>query len=503
MSAHGRVASGAGYVFAGTALGMGLAMLTRVAAARILGPAEYGVLVLGVTLLNALAIVGLVGMRKTLARQLPITDDPGGTFAAGLGISLSIAVVLAAVVVGASGRIGTAFFGADTAVVVAVAGLAVPFLVALDVAVGAFQGTEDAVGKVAVQDVARRVAVATLAIGGAALGYGALGAMTGWALGVAVSAIIAVVLLWARTDLLSWGRRGVPIDRDAAVALVSFSVPIMAADSIWRLLQEVDNLFLGYYRPSASLGAYDAAFTLARGLLLFLWSFQFLFLPVLSELHGRGDLAEMRRLYALTTKWIVVSAFPAVVVLAVFRRDVLAAVFGPTYAAGGLALLVLSVGFFAYAFGGLGRPALTAIGDLRTIVVGTTLALVVNAALNLALVPAYGIDGAAVATAASFGGVNLIYGYALYRRAAIHPLSSGLVRTLGASAVVVTILYVTLRGVLPRGLVAAFAAGVVLYAVHALIFLAVGLEEADVELLTSAARRFGLTLGRSPGDEAE
>jgi len=75
--------------------------------------------------------------------------------------------------------------------------------------------------------------------------------------------------------------------------------------------------------------------------------------------------------------------------------------FGPEYTDGSLALVTLALGFFTHSVAGPNVNTLTAIGRTRIIMWDNLLAGVTNIALNFALIPEYGILGAAVATAVS------------------------------------------------------------------------------------------------------
>jgi O-antigen/teichoic acid export membrane protein len=137
----------------------------------------------------------------------------------------------------------------------------------------------------------------------------------------------------------------------------------------------------------------------------------------------------MDRIYKTTTKWIYVVTFPAFLTFVLFPADVLRVFFGSAYTAGAPALAVLSVGFFVNALLGRNRETLSALGLTTYLLVSNGLAFGVNVVANLALIPRYGLVGAAAASAASFFVMNLVVSAVLAVRYDISPFSPWSVRT--------------------------------------------------------------------------
>jgi O-antigen/teichoic acid export membrane protein len=86
----------------------------------------------------------------------------------------------------------------------------------------------------------------------------------------------------------------------------------------------------------------------------------------------------------------------------VFGEELLITAFGPEYAGGYLALVVLATGQLLNAAAGSVGALLNMTGHARDTVAGLLAGAILNATLNLVLIPLYGIEGAAYATAITF-----------------------------------------------------------------------------------------------------
>lgn len=431
--AYGRVAGGAAVVLGGNLLGMVLAFAARLIPARVLAPEAYGLVALGVTVLNVGALIGQLGLYEGVARNLPRATDRRAEFTAGLAVAAAASLAVGLAIAALAPPLASLLVGRPLVPVLVAAGLTVPGMVVFRVTAGGFRGCEDAVGRVLVQNVLMRGGVVAGVVAALAFGAGAVGVVAGWTAGVSAAAGGGVALLHGRTGLIAPVRRWPALVRRRAGSLVRFSVPLVVATSVWRLMQETDTLLLGALAPSATVGVYDAAFTLARLLFVFLWPAGFVMLPVLSELDERGRGERLRRLYALVSKWVVVLSLPVFLLLASFPRRILSALYGAEFAAGDTVLVVVGGAFLVHALAGTNRQALTAVGDVRYVLRAVVIAYAGNVGLNLLLVPPLGGTGAALATAASFVGLNLAFARRLRGTTGATPLSASLARALAAS----------------------------------------------------------------------
>ncbi len=226
-------------------------------------------------------------------------------------------------------------------------------------------------------------------------GFGVRAPVYGLVAGYAVMVVVGAV----RMDT----RPGLPSTRMArsllSYARYKFVSQVGAIGYSW-----IDVLVIGVFLSPAAVGAYEVAWKVANVATMFSDALATSAFPRMSEYSGQNALNRIEDLFPRLLVPSLAIVIPAFFGAAVLSREILGIVFGPEYVGATLALVVLmadSVSTGVYKPVGrtlraLDRPDL----DARA----TVVQLVLNGALNLALVPRYGILGAAVAT--GIGGLS-------------------------------------------------------------------------------------------------
>lgn len=418
--------SSAGLVTVGAIVSSFALLVERIIIGRVLTVEAYGEVSIGISLLAIGVTISLVGFSQGIPRYMARYDrraDKRGVWIAGLGIAGGVSLCAVLILYPNAETISSLFFeDVESVRMVRMFVLAIPLVVGLEVGIAAIRGLENTIYKVLVQDLFYPIFRIGLLFG---LLLGGL-ELTAPAIAYIAAASLSVVLAHALLQrLLSL----VGQFRTSARELLTFSLPLVFATIFASLLTKVDTFMLGYFRSSFEVGLYSAAYPLAQGMLVVLGAFGFLYLPLASRLDADGEREEVDAIYKVTTKWIYIITFPALLAFVAFPADVLEIFFGADYRAGAIALVVLSLGFFTNAAYGRNRETLSALGYPRYILAGNLAALVLNIALNLILIPAYGVVGAAVTSAVSFLSFNLLIYVILVQKFDISPFSHWSVRT--------------------------------------------------------------------------
>lgn len=298
----------------------------------------------------------------------------------------------------------------------------IPFVVGLEIAVAGLRGCEHTRYRVYTQDILYKGL--RICLIGALLvsGVGVLAAGYAYLTAAAVACIVACLLL----------NRVLPLIGSFELhtrAMLSFSAPLMISAVVGTVLARTDTLMLGYYLSPTEAGVYNAAFPLSRALPVIVSSFEFIYLPLASRLDADGSRSELDHLYKLTAKWAFILAFPVFLCLVAFPSDLLTMIFDREYARGGPALAILSVGLLIGAAYGRCQDTLSAFGLTKYILGVNAAAAILNIALNLMLIPSFGILGAAVASACSLIGLNGFALIILRHESEITPISRWTLRT--------------------------------------------------------------------------
>ncbi|WP_162562352.1 flippase [Salinigranum rubrum] len=163
-----------------------------------------------------------------------------------------------------------------------------------------------------------------------------------------------------------------------------------------------DVLIIGLILTQADVGAYEVAWRVAAITLLFPNALGVSLLPQASAFSTSGNRERVGRLISNALLPSVALVIPAVFGTLVFAREILGLLFGPEYAAASLVLVVLIAGKVPEAVQTVVGRVLLGIDRPDLVARATVVSTVLNIVLNVALIPRYGLIGAAVATTFAF-----------------------------------------------------------------------------------------------------
>jgi O-antigen/teichoic acid export membrane protein len=199
------------------------------------------------------------------------------------------------------------------------------------------------------------------------------------------------------------------VDRDLLRRLMRFGLPTMPAELSLYLLNFVDRIIIVRSAGLAEAGLYSLAVKFAQAVNVLVRGFQLAWPPLAYSIR---DDDEARRAYAVIVTWFVAGCAFAVTGMWLLSRWIVRALAAPEFfgsykAIGLIATAVTLYALYLVLVVILGRTGRTGFNFPATIA-----ALVVNVALNLALVPSLGIVGAGIALVASYLVVlALMYGF--------------------------------------------------------------------------------------------
>ncbi len=192
--------------------------------------------------------------------------------------------------------------------------------------------------------------------------------------------------------------RSFRIDRGAIMDIARHTLHVGGAAILVQIYVSFDTIMLGYMRTAQEVGVYTAAYKIIAVLtLLPVLVFQ-AYLPELSK-PGKDETADhtLTRYQTL----LVASGIPVGLVGIVFARVILVGIFGDAFESGVLSLQILFVTTtIIYINIALANPLL-AWGMEKEYLFIVGAGAIVNIFLNVALIPTYGIAGAASSTLAA------------------------------------------------------------------------------------------------------
>jgi O-antigen/teichoic acid export membrane protein len=179
--------------------------------------------------------------------------------------------------------------------------------------------------------------------------------------------------------------------------------------------------------------------------------------PRFAELFAVGDRRGANQVYQATTTWLMLVTWPLYLLAMIYGPQVLT-IFGHPYRAGGTVMLILAAAMLLA----------TACGQVDTVLISTgrsgwslangLLAVGMNVALDLVLIPRYGITGAAIGWAAAIAVTNVVPLAQLAAVARVHPFGRGTLAACGLPVACFGALPLAARAVAGPGAITAAAA---------------------------------------------
>jgi len=221
----------------------------------------------------------------------------------------------------------------------------------------------------------------------------------------ALSAALAAIYLTTVVQVAIMGRRFGKIvpkgERAYRMPLwLKVSAPILLMHSFYMLMQNVDVLALNIYVPPSELAIYYAAIKTTSLIAFVHFAVTAAYSARFSEYHSAGRHGELAEHVRDSVKWAFWPSLLAAAGILSIGIPLLW-LFGPQFTAGYPVMFILAAGLIARAAIGPGEALLSILGQQNICAAVMFITLLVNIALNFVLIPRFGLEGAAMATAGS------------------------------------------------------------------------------------------------------
>ncbi len=209
--------------------------------------------------------------------------------------------------------------------------------------------------------------------------------------------MMAAVLSWFMFSGISLKNISMP---SGFIPLLHSSTPMLITGSVFFILGWADNIFLGIFRTEYEVGIYDTAFKIAAAPAMVLVAINAIQAPVFSNLFHHGEMNKLRANVQKGSKLLFYTSVPVCLVIWLFPEFLLG-IFGKQFKAGSTALIILAGGNLVNSLTGSVGVLLQMTGKQKEYNYIVLSAAGINIALNVILIPLYGINGAAIASASS------------------------------------------------------------------------------------------------------
>jgi O-antigen/teichoic acid export membrane protein len=404
---------------------MALEFITAVLMARLLGASEYGVYAYAYALIRILALPAQAGFPTLAVRETAAyVAKRDWSHLKGLLIrinqsALVFSLAVAAIAIAISVWVGyqanrSAFLTLCWALVL------LPFIALGNIRGGTLRGLHKVVQGQLPENVIRPGLMLALMAGVALFNRDAITATTSMLIHLVAAAMAFALGAW-----MLW--RCVPKEVQLASATydtgrwLASAWPLSLFGGLQMLNSQFSIIALGVYASPEAVGVFRVVSQIALVVGFALTSINMAIAPHIARLYALGSRDQLQNIATWSARSIVVITAVLGAVILFSGRPLLTQAFGPEFEDGYGALLVLSLGQVMSALTGASMILLNMTGHERLATKSVLAAAVINVALNVIFVPAFGVAGAAWATTASLIILNVIAARHVVKRLGVNP----------------------------------------------------------------------------------
>jgi len=416
------IGRGTGIIFLGRILERGLRYVYAIILAKTLGAELFGTFLLGLTVISLAGIISRLGFDSGVVRYIAVYSGTGdkqrvkGVIALSIISSVIVSVLVAAVLFVTAEYLSVRIFRKPQLEgIIKLLSISLPFLSAAIVALACTQGFHVmkyiVYGRNLLLPLSNIVLVVLLSLAGLGL------------MGVGIAHVASALLACACS--ICFVLKASPHMTNTKTCwesgpLLRFSVPLLLVSFLNFLIIWTDTLMLGYFRTSPEVGVYSAAMRTALLIGIVLASLNAVFAPMVSQMYHTKKFRELEDIFKTVTMWAFTVSFPIFLLMVLLSKEIMG-IFGQAFVVGCIPFVILGFAQVVNAAAGPVGVIITMSGRQDIMMIDTLGVCLLNILLNWLLIPAHGMTGAAVASAASlivFNIVMLVESFILY---GVHP----------------------------------------------------------------------------------
>ena len=225
------------------------------------------------------------------------------------------------------------------------------------------------------------------------MGYGALGAVLGYTLGVIISAIVAMSLL-AFVIIRNLPNVTNVNTFNTLKLLLGFGVPLGISSILGGILASFYPLMMASFVNETTIGNYRIALNFIALISFFTIPVSSVLFPTFSKINIKKELQLLRSAFASSVKYSYLFLAPVSMALIVLSKPIVSTLYGDKWV---LAPFFLALAASIHLFGAFGpisqTSLLSALGKTRLLMKLNLLAIAIGIPLSFLLIPQLGIPG--------------------------------------------------------------------------------------------------------------
>lgn len=385
---------------------------------RFLGASGYGAYASAFAWAGILAVAAVLGLTPLVIRHVATysTSASWGLLRGLLRRTNQAVVIASAVTMAAAAGIGLLIYrGRPELWHPYLVGLALVPLIALT---ALRQAAMQGLNRVVLGRLPETVFVPALFMTLAAIGYATAGTRftPAAAISVQAGATLAGFVLgaWLLHRSLPHGARAATVEYETAAWRRS-ALPLLLLNVVMAANAQVGTIMLGALDDARAAGVFNVAFRVTIFISFVLLAASYPLSPTVARLHAAGDTRRVERTVVHAARLVLLVSLPVAIVLVAFAGPILE-IFGHGFSSGASAVRIIAIGDLINVLTGYGGLVLVMSGRESDLTRSAALGAVLNIGLAAALIPRFGVNGAAVATAVSLAAANLQMTWLAWRR---------------------------------------------------------------------------------------
>ncbi len=442
------ITKGASIIVVGMIIASLIGLVTQILMGRLLGPADYGLFNLGISVIFIICVLPNFGLGSGLTQFIPhnfkqkqyLKIKEAVNFS--LKFTLIVGVLAGILLFIFSDQISlNVFHNSELGYVLKILAIALPFWALHLLGSLITQGYKKPNYYVYIENISMPILQLLIFIILSIIGYRLFGALLGFTISAVFASIAYILIFRVKLDKKVGKNIGIEHKKSIRKEILTLSYPLFLAGFTLLFMQYADKIILGIYKTPTDVGIYTAALTIANIVIFIYTAFSFNSRPILAEYFAIKDFETLRKLYSFLTRWVFLLTVPITVYMIFYSGDILKLMFGAKFTSGSAALSILCLGIAMNALTGISGTTLISIRKPKLNLTSEIVGAVSNIALNILLIPGFGIIGAAIGTSISITLRNFVSLFFVLKILKFNPYNTDYIKIIIYSVLPLTAIY--------------------------------------------------------------
>lgn len=404
MNQVGKLASRFKFEFVGRIISIGASSLLMVALARLLGPNDYGLLFLAISIFGVFGVFSKLGIAKSCARYVSEykEQDPSQLphiFRVALVFNFITAAVTGVILLLGYRQLATALNEPDLIPLLLFGVLYLAFEALATFARLVLQGFEEIKFSAATQAI-NRITRLAFVIGFVAIGFGAIGALVGYILSFVVASLFGIWILYRQVyrDIEATA----VIEPGLRRRIGEYTIPLTATSTANVLDKQIDTVLVGFFLNPVAVSYYVLSKQAVEFLETPVSALGFTLSPSFAAQKADGNIEKAARIYEEALTHSLLLYIPAAAGISLVADPAIVLVFGDDYSGAVIVLQALSLYVVFQSVTKITSNALDFLGRAKARAIAKGVTSMSNVCLNIVLIPLVGVVGAAISTVITY-----------------------------------------------------------------------------------------------------